>query len=104
MSVAGIDADFETRMRGPSLLIWAIAATCVIFVLWASLAYVDEIVRAEGEVVSSSRPQIIQNLEGGILAELTVAEGDIVEPGPGRGTASDAGGLDPAPPGTEPVN
>jgi membrane fusion protein, adhesin transport system len=45
------------------------------------VAWVDEIVRATGEVVSSSRPQIIQNLEGGILAELNVAEGDIVEPG-----------------------
>jgi membrane fusion protein, adhesin transport system len=38
-------------------------------------------VRAEGEVVSESRPQIVQNLEGGILAELLVAEGDQVEPG-----------------------
>ena len=53
----------------------------VVFVLWAAVAWVDEIVRAPGEVVSSSRPQIIQNLEGGILAELDVAEGDVVEPG-----------------------
>jgi membrane fusion protein, adhesin transport system len=75
------DHSFDDRTRGPSLTIWMIGATVVIFLVWAALAWVDEIVRATGEVVSSSRPQIIQNLEGGILAELNVAEGDIVEPG-----------------------
>lgn len=76
-----LDDGFESRMRRPSLTIWMIAATVGIFVLWSSVAWVSEIVRAPGEVVSSSRPQIISNLEGGILAELTVSEGDIVEPG-----------------------
>ena len=50
-----------------------------IFLFWAAIAWVDEIVRAPGEVISSSRPQIIQNLEGGILSELLVKEGDEVE-------------------------
>ena len=68
-------------MRGPSLTIWMIGVALLVFVLWASFAWVAEIVRAEGQVVSSSRPQIIQNLEGGILAELDVAEGDTVEVG-----------------------
>ncbi|MEO5620713.1 MAG: HlyD family efflux transporter periplasmic adaptor subunit, partial [Cypionkella sp.] len=66
---------------GPSRTIWMIALVAVVFVVWASFAWVDEIVHAQGEVVSSSRPQIIQNLEGGILAELNVAEGDLVQPG-----------------------
>lgn len=61
--------------------VWLIAATLGVFLLWANFAWVDEIVRAPGQVVSSSRPQIIQNLEGGILAELDVAEGDVVEAG-----------------------
>lgn len=73
--------ELSDRRRRPSAVIWAIGAALVVFVLWASVAWVDEIVRAQGTVVSSSRPQIIQNLEGGILAELDVAEGDIVEPG-----------------------
>ncbi|MFN4171122.1 MAG: HlyD family efflux transporter periplasmic adaptor subunit [Pseudorhodobacter sp.] len=76
-----IDHDLDERMRRPGMTIWIIAAVVVIFVLWAAFAWVDEIVRAPGNVVSSSRPQIIQNLEGGILASLTVAEGDVVEPG-----------------------
>ena len=75
------DHGLDQRMRGPSLTIWMIGLVVLVFIIWASFAWVAEIVRAEGQVVSSSRPQIIQNLEGGILAELGVAEGDIVEPG-----------------------
>lgn len=81
MSLATFDDDFAEKMRGPSRTIWMIGLAVVVFVVWAAFAWVDEIVRASGEVVSSSRPQIIQNLEGGILAELNVAEGDVVEPG-----------------------
>lgn len=76
-----ITDEFDSRVRGPSLLIWLIGATVLLFILWAKFAAIDEIVRAKGSVVSSSRPQIIQNLEGGILAELMVAEGHQVEPG-----------------------
>lgn len=75
------DSEFETRSARPSTVIWAIGAVFVVFLTWAAFAWVDEIVRAPGTVVSSSRPQIIQNLEGGILAELSVSEGDTVEPG-----------------------
>ncbi len=73
--------EFDDRGRRPSAVIWAIGLSLVVFLAWASVAWVDEIVRAQGTVVSSSRPQIIQNLEGGILAELLVAEGDTVDPG-----------------------
>ena len=76
-----IDQEFESKVRGPSLLIWLIGMTVAVFVIWAKFAAIDEIVRANGSIVSSSRPQIIQNLEGGILAELLVAEGDAVETG-----------------------
>jgi len=81
MSVLSFDDDLGGRMRGPGLTIWLIGASVVVFLAWSAVAWLDEIVRAAGEVVSSSRPQIIQNLEGGILAELTVAEGDVVKPG-----------------------
>jgi len=79
--MATIDAEFGARMRGPSLIIWLVGATVLVFILWAKFAWIDEIVRAPGAVVSSSRPQIIQNLEGGILAEVLVSEGDTVEQG-----------------------
>ncbi|WP_299769593.1 HlyD family type I secretion periplasmic adaptor subunit [uncultured Tateyamaria sp.] len=83
MSIAGtnLSDQLEADMRGPSLVVWLSAGAVLVFVLWAAFAWVDEIVRGSGEMISSSRPQIIQNLEGGILAELAVAEGDIVERG-----------------------
>ncbi|MEM9248815.1 MAG: HlyD family efflux transporter periplasmic adaptor subunit [Pseudomonadota bacterium] len=62
-------------------MVWLVCGALATFLGWAAFAPVSEIVRAEGEFVSSSRPQIIQNLEGGILAELMVGEGDVVEPG-----------------------
>ncbi len=76
-----MDAQLGRQMRGPSAVIWLCGATLLVFLIWAAFAWVDEIVRAEGSMISSSRPQIIQNLEGGILAQLEVGEGDIVEKG-----------------------
>lgn len=49
--------------------------------LWASQAILDEVTRGEGSIIPSSREQVIQSLEGGLLAEMKVAEGDIVEAG-----------------------
>ncbi len=46
---------------------------------WASTTSLDEVTRGEGKVVPSSKIQVIQNLEGGILAEVLVAEGQIVD-------------------------
>ncbi len=74
-------AQLNDRLRGPSLTIWLCAASVWLFIMWAAFAWVDEIVRADGEFISSSRPQIIQNLEGGILSQLMVQEGDIVDRG-----------------------
>ena len=79
--MATIDAEFSGQMKGPSLTIWLVLATVGVFVIWAKFAPLDEIVRAQGEVVPASRPQIIQNLEGGILAEMLVSQGDVVQEG-----------------------
>jgi adhesin transport system membrane fusion protein len=70
-----------SNLRGPSLTIWLCAGTVWLFIIWAAYAWIPEIVRADGEVISNSRPQIIQNLEGGILADLNVVEGDVVSQG-----------------------
>ncbi len=84
MSAAGMTnlaEQMDTRLRGPSLMIWLCAGTVWLFIVWAAFAWLDEIVRADGAFISSSRPQIIQNLEGGILAELMVQQGDEVMKG-----------------------
>lgn len=67
--------------RGASRIIYLAAGAVVVFLVWAGFAPVDEIVRGEGQVVSSSRAQIVQNLEGGILAGLYVRQGDTVAKG-----------------------
>jgi len=77
-STTNLHAQLSTRLRGPSMTIWLSAVSVWVFIIWASQAWLDEIVRGDGEIISSSRPQIIQNLEGGILTELMVKEGDEV--------------------------
>lgn len=78
---AATEQGFDDGLDRPGRLIRICALAVAGFVVWAAFASVDEIVRAEGEMISSSRPQIIQNLEGGILAELLVQQGDVVQPG-----------------------
>jgi adhesin transport system membrane fusion protein len=63
------------------LFLLLIAALVVIFVLWASIFEIDELTRGSGQVIPSQEKQIIQSLEGGILKELLVKEGDRVEKG-----------------------
>jgi adhesin transport system membrane fusion protein len=53
----------------------------IMFGVWAHYAVLDEVTRGQGRVVPSSKTQVIQKLEGGILAEIRVREGDIVERG-----------------------
>lgn len=62
-------------------LIWALGGLLLSLVVWAALAPVDRIVRAEGRIVSSARAQIVQNLEGGIVTEIAVREGVEVKAG-----------------------
>jgi len=62
-----------------AIYFWLVAV--VGFLLWASLAQVDEITRGEGKVVPSGNNKIVQNLEGGIVKEIMVKVGDEVQEG-----------------------
>jgi len=53
----------------------------VFLMLWANFAVIDEVTKGDGKAIPSSKIQKIQNLEGGIVAELFVKEGQIVEAG-----------------------
>ena len=63
------------------LTIWAVIAFVIFLLAWAHFAHVDEVTRGDGKAIPSSRLQQIQNLEGGIVAEIFVREGQIVEAG-----------------------
>ncbi len=78
------DASAAMLLKSPSggrLLVLLSIMAIVIAILWASWAEVDEITRGSGTVVPSSRLQVVQNLEGGILEALLVKEGQLVEKG-----------------------
>lgn len=51
------------------------------FLFWASWAEIDQITRAPGQVIASSRNQLVQAPEGGVLKELLVREGATVKRG-----------------------
>lgn len=63
----------------PHLLLGAILVFLTFAVLWAAWSEIDVVTRGEGRVITSSQVQLIQNLEGGILAEIPVREGETVE-------------------------
>jgi adhesin transport system membrane fusion protein len=76
-------SDVMTRGANPTAnrLFAAILAFFIIFIVWSFFAKLDEVVHAEGTVVPSTSIQKIQNLEGGIVSEILVKEGDFVEKG-----------------------
>ncbi|UCJ16444.1 HlyD family type I secretion periplasmic adaptor subunit [Pseudomonas sp. MM211] len=74
-------ALIEDAPRVMRLTLWGIIAFVVFCLLWANFAEVDEVTRGDGKAIPSSRIQKIQNLEGGIVSELFVHEGQVVEAG-----------------------
>jgi adhesin transport system membrane fusion protein len=53
----------------------------LVLLLWAALAQVDEVTRGEARVIPSRQLQIVQSLDGGVVAEILVREGQVVEAG-----------------------
>lgn len=74
----GVD---DARLVRSTRIIKAFAALVVAALIWAWFATLDEVSTGQGRVVPTTREQVIQSLEGGILVELNVRRDDIVEPG-----------------------
>ena len=74
-----LDAVMRRRPRiAGNLLLLGIIAFFVWAVYWANGAELDQVTTGEGQVIPSSQIQVVQNLEGGIIAAIYVAEGDAV--------------------------
>jgi membrane fusion protein, adhesin transport system len=73
------DADRKGFWIFGHLLLVTIGVILVAFIVWADNAYLDIVSRGQGKVIPSSQVQVIQNLEGGIMAGILVHEGDVVE-------------------------
>jgi adhesin transport system membrane fusion protein len=84
------DAAFMSGVRAAQVVeaapqvawvLYLIAALLVSALTWAALARVDEVTKADARVVPEGREQVIASLEGGILRELFVKEGEQVQEG-----------------------
>jgi len=67
--------------RSHGILLFGLLCALGLFVFWASYFRIDEVAKATGEVIASSRVQVIQAVDGGVLSEMHVKEGDVVKPG-----------------------
>ncbi len=72
-------ATLEKPTERSHLLVWLLFGLVTTFLLWASWAELDVLVRGEGKVIPSSKLQVVQSLEGGIVREILVKAGDTVE-------------------------
>jgi adhesin transport system membrane fusion protein len=63
------------------LLSFTVCLMILVFVVWAKNAVLDEVTRGMGQAIPSQHVQVIQNLEGGILADILVTENQTVEKG-----------------------
>lgn len=75
----GIATVEHDERRLSRLLLGFTVGTVLIALLWAGFFELDEITRAQGKVIPSSREQVIQSLDAGVLSELMVREGSLVE-------------------------
>lgn len=68
------------QKTSPSLkwVLWAVAAFVAWFLIWSNITELDEVTRGSGKIIPSSQIQVVQNLEGGIVSEILVQEGQEV--------------------------
>ena len=70
-----------TTPTNAKILLWIIAVFFCIAIAWASWAEIDKVTVGQGKVIPSSQLQVVQNLEGGLVKEMLVREGDQVKKG-----------------------
>ncbi len=76
--------DLTDRIKprtASTILLWVITGFVVVFFVWAAFAEIERTVRGMGRVVPSSQLQIVSNLEGGIVSQILVRQGQLVRTG-----------------------
>jgi adhesin transport system membrane fusion protein len=69
---------FIQSTRKADVILYTIAIFWFVTFIWSSLASIEEVTRGQGRVIASSKIQVIQNLEGGIIEDILVQTGDQV--------------------------
>ncbi|MDA0631391.1 MAG: HlyD family type I secretion periplasmic adaptor subunit [Proteobacteria bacterium] len=70
----------QRRLSG-RVLLYGIGITVTLLLIWSAFAEIDEVTRGEGKVIPSRQVQIIQSQDGGVVSEILVAEGEVVQAG-----------------------
>lgn len=76
------DADLAILRQEPlraRILLRSIGIVFAVFVMWAAVAQLDEVTRGDGKVIPSRQLQILQSIDGGLVSEILVKEGDVVQ-------------------------
>jgi len=71
-----MSSNFTTRV-----MLWIGGAVIIWLITWAYYAKIDALTRGQGKIIPSHHLQVIQNLEGGIVSEILVKEGQSVKKG-----------------------
>jgi len=76
------DADVAILRQEPlraRVLLRSVGIVMALFIMWAAVAQLDEVTRGEGKVIPSRQVQILQSIDGGLVSEILVREGDVVQ-------------------------
>ena len=75
-------ADFEVSSHtGVRLTMWVAMLGLLVLTVWAGVTEIDQVKRAQGQIIASDRTQVIQAVDGGVLRKLLVQEGQEVKAG-----------------------
>jgi len=76
------DADLAMLRQEPlraRVLLRSIGIVFAVFILWAAVAQLDEVTRGDGKVIPSRQLQVLQSIDGGLVSEILVREGEVVQ-------------------------
>lgn len=68
-------------MRRSSLVLWVVVGIAISLAIWSFVFEIDQTVRSQGQIMTSTRTQVIQAADGGVLEKLLVSEGQVVKTG-----------------------
>ncbi len=71
----------EQKLRGSRIAVLLTCVAVLVLIVWAAFAPLDEVTRGEGKVIPSRQVQVMQSLDGGIVSEILVREGEQVKAG-----------------------
>ncbi|MDO3380555.1 HlyD family type I secretion periplasmic adaptor subunit [Gilvimarinus algae] len=78
------DADWARIQQAPLRargLLYGMLLIVIVLFIWAAFAKIDEVARGQGKVIPSSQTQIVQSFDGGVVQEILVREGQVVDKG-----------------------